>query len=57
VQVRTKAVTVHTPRRGLSRYSGSIKMASKGRWKVVARYDGDAKWVRSYSSARYVTVR
>jgi hypothetical protein len=57
VQVRTKAVTVHTPRRGLSRYSGSIKMSSKGSWKVVARYDGDATWVRSYSSPKYVTVR
>jgi hypothetical protein len=57
VQMRTKAVTVHTPRRGLSRYSGTIKMSSKGSWKVVARYDGDAKWVQSFSSPRYVKVR
>jgi hypothetical protein len=57
VQVRTKAVTIHTPRRGLSRYSGSIRMSSRGAWRVVARYEGDATWVRSFSAARSVTVK
>jgi hypothetical protein len=57
VQVRTKSVTVHTPRRGLSRYSGSIRMSSKGSWRIVARYEGDSTWVRSFSSAKSVTVK
>jgi hypothetical protein len=57
VLTRTKSVKVHTPRRGLTTFSGSIKFTSKGLWKVVARYEGDGYWLPAYSGARYVTVR
>jgi hypothetical protein len=57
VQARTKSVKIHTPRRGLSRYSGSIKISSKGRWRIVTRYEGDTKWLPSFSSPRYVKAR
>jgi hypothetical protein len=58
VLTRTKAVTTHTPRRrGMTTYRGSIKFTAKGRWKVVARYEGDGYWVQSWSAPKYVTVR
>jgi hypothetical protein len=57
VLTRTKSVRTHTPRRGLTSYSGSIKFTSKGLWKVIARYEGDGYWLQSYSAAKYVTVR
>jgi hypothetical protein len=54
---RTKSVRIHTPRRGLSRYSGSIKLSTRGSWKIVSRYEGDGSWVQSYSPPRYVKVK
>jgi photosystem II stability/assembly factor-like uncharacterized protein len=57
ILTRTKSVQVHTPRRGLTTYRGAIKFTAKGSWKVVARYEGDAYWVQSYSAPKYVIVR
>ncbi|MDO8914642.1 MAG: carboxypeptidase-like regulatory domain-containing protein [Coriobacteriia bacterium] len=54
---RTKPVRIHTPRRGLSRYSGSIRLSTRGSWKIVSRYEGDGSWVQSYSPPRYVKVK
>jgi hypothetical protein len=57
VLTRTKSVVTHTPRRGMATYRGAIKFTSKGRWKVVARYEGDAAWAPAESAPKYVTVR
>jgi hypothetical protein len=58
VLTRTKSVLTHTPRRrGLTTYRGSIKFTAKGRWKVVARYEGDGYWMPAWSPAKYVTVK
>jgi hypothetical protein len=58
VLMRTKTVVTHTPRRrGLTTYRGSIKFTAKGRWKVVARYEGDGYWMPAWSPAKYVTVK
>jgi photosystem II stability/assembly factor-like uncharacterized protein len=57
VLARTKSVLVHTPRRGLTTYSGSIKFTAKGTWLVYARYEGDAYWVQTWSAGKVVRVR
>jgi hypothetical protein len=58
VLTHTKSVVTHTPRRrGLTTYRGSIKFTAKGRWKVVARYEGDGYWMPAWSPAKYVTVK
>jgi hypothetical protein len=57
VLARTKTVHITTPRRGKSRYSGSIKFTSKGSWRVVAYFTGNSSWAPAWSSARSVKVR
>jgi photosystem II stability/assembly factor-like uncharacterized protein len=57
VLARTKSVQVHTPRRGLTTYRGSIKFTAKGTWLVYARFEGDAYWVQTWSAGKVVRVR
>jgi len=40
-----------------SKYSGRIRLSSKGKWKLVAKVKGDSMHATTSSSARYLTVK